>query len=285
MARFIRFPWATTGDRTSVPFDTDPGGAVTYAQGFGPSYEIAPGDPGWRPVPRDETNGLYYDLTDNLRQYQLYGAPEWHPAADNAGIAISYPINSTVYYGGLVYRSLVANNTVEPGTDATKWAVFAIVDPTSVSNAYINAGRPAQAARYFTASGVANAATYVNNTASKSTDLVLASSSLGDATFSGGELTVGASTAGFWTFSANLGIQTNFNGWTSKVLISKNGGTPYVGYTEALVYGTPATGNISVSGGVYLAAGDKVAAYMVQNTGSSQGSSSLGSFSGVRVGV
>lgn len=121
MARFIRFPWATTGDRTPVPFDTDPGGAVSYAQGFGPDYEIAPGDPGWKPVPRDETNGLYYDLTDNIRQYQVNGAPDWHPPADNAGVAISYPLNATVRHVDKIWRSIAAVNTVEPGTDPTRW--------------------------------------------------------------------------------------------------------------------------------------------------------------------
>ena len=123
MARFIRFPWATTGDRVAVPFNTDPGGAVSYAQGFGPDYEIAPGDPGWKPVPRDETNGLYYDLTDNIRQYQLNGAPDWHPAADNDGVAISYPLNAIVRHNDLIYRSIVAANTVEPGTNPARWVV------------------------------------------------------------------------------------------------------------------------------------------------------------------
>lgn len=126
MARFIRFPWATTGDRSTVPFDTDPGGSVSYSQGFGPDYEIAPGDPGWKPVPRDGTNGFYYDLTDNIRQYQLNGAPDWHPAADNGGVAVSYPIDAIVRHVDTVWRSIAANNTAEPGTDATKWVADAL---------------------------------------------------------------------------------------------------------------------------------------------------------------
>lgn len=123
MARFIRFPWATSGDKAPVPFNTDPGGAVSYAQGFGPDYEIAPGDPGWKPVPRDQTNALYNDLTDNIRQYQLNGAPDWHPAADNDGVAISYPVNAIVRHNDLIYRSIIATNTVTPGTDPTAWVV------------------------------------------------------------------------------------------------------------------------------------------------------------------
>lgn len=123
MARFIRFPWAITGDRAEVPFNTDPGGLVSYAQGFGPDYELDKTDPNWEPVPRDETNGLYYDITDNIRQYQLNGAPEWYPATDNDGVAISYPLNAIVRHNDLVYRSIVATNTVEPGADPTKWVV------------------------------------------------------------------------------------------------------------------------------------------------------------------
>lgn len=135
MARFIRFPWATTGDRAEVPFGTDPGGSVSYSQGFGPDYEIAPGDPGWKPVPREETNGLYYDLTDNLRQYQLNGAPDWHPAADNGGVAISYPVNAVVRYNDLLYRSIAANNTATPGTDITKWVVDGLAGPATTTTA------------------------------------------------------------------------------------------------------------------------------------------------------
>lgn len=133
MARYFQFPWAVTGDRTAVPFPTDPGGDVSVAQGFGPAYEIAPGQPGWKPVPREETNGYLYDITDNIRQYQLNGAPEWYSASDNNGVAISYPLNAIVRRNDLVYRSLVAANTVEPGTDPTRWAVDGVAAQASTS--------------------------------------------------------------------------------------------------------------------------------------------------------
>ena len=61
MARFIRFPWATTGDRVEPPFPTDPGGTASYSQGFGPNYELPNTDPNYEPVPRDLTNGFYLD--------------------------------------------------------------------------------------------------------------------------------------------------------------------------------------------------------------------------------
>lgn len=122
MARFIRLPWASTGDRAEVPFPTDPGGAVSYTQGFGPDYEIAPGDAGWKPVPRPETNGYLYDITDNLRQYQLNGVPAWYAAADNGGVPVNYPLNARVRHNDVVYRSAVVSNTMEPGAPGSEAA-------------------------------------------------------------------------------------------------------------------------------------------------------------------
>lgn len=150
MAKFIRFPFGTSGDRTAVPDTADPGGAVSYTQGFGPDYELELGvDPGAKPVPRPETNQLHFDSTDNIRQYQLNGAPEWYPASENGGVAISYPINSIVRHGDLVYRSLVATNTVEPGTDPAQWAVdgVAVLATTAVSGLVRYATSPETIAR------------------------------------------------------------------------------------------------------------------------------------------
>lgn len=131
--RFIPVPFAATGDRVEVPVAVDPGGSVSYSQGFGPAYEIAPGSPGTKPVPREETNSLYYDLTDNIRQYQLVGSPPWHPAADNNGVAISYPLGARVYHNNKVWKSLVAPNTVEPGTDPSAWLEDVQFGPATTS--------------------------------------------------------------------------------------------------------------------------------------------------------
>ena len=125
--KFYRVPFAASGDRAPIPDTVDPGGSVSYPQGFGPDYERPPGtDPLAKRVPRDETNQYIYDLTDNLRQYQLAGTPEWVTAAQNGGTPVPYDINARVLYAPTtgdwrVYRSLVTNNTVTPGSDDTKW--------------------------------------------------------------------------------------------------------------------------------------------------------------------
>lgn len=152
MARFIRFPWATTGDRVEPPFPTDPGGTASYSQGFGPNYELPNTDPNYEPVPRDLTNGLYYDLTDNIRQYQLNGSPDWHPATDNGGVAINYPINALVRWNDTLYRSIIANNTVEPGTDPASWAELSAFQ--IATNAEVQAG--ASTSKIVTPAGLAS---------------------------------------------------------------------------------------------------------------------------------
>lgn len=132
MAKWFRFPFGVSGDRQAIPDEVQPGGEVSYAQGFGPDYELELGvDPGAKSVPRDETNQFYFDVTDALRWLQLYGVPEWFPASANGGVAISYPLNAIVRRGDLVYRSIVANNTVEPGTDPASWVVDGVAGPAT----------------------------------------------------------------------------------------------------------------------------------------------------------
>lgn len=123
MPKFFRFPWASTGDKTSIPDTAPPSGAVSYPQGFGPDYERDPAtDPLAKRVPRDETNQLYYDITSNLQAWQLANAPEWVDAAQNGGVSVTYPINALVRYNNDVYYS-IAETDGEPsaGPDWVLW--------------------------------------------------------------------------------------------------------------------------------------------------------------------
>lgn len=138
MVKWIRFPFGLNGDRAAIPDEADPGGSVSFSQGFGPDYELELGvDPTAKPVPREESNELYFILSDNQRDYQLTGAPPWFPASANNGVAIPYPVNAVVRHGTppLIYRSLVATNTVEPGTDPASWAVDGVAVLASTSTA------------------------------------------------------------------------------------------------------------------------------------------------------
>lgn len=124
-SKFFGIPFATSGDRATIPEATQPSGDVSYQQGFGPDFERDPEtDPLYKPVPRDETNELYYQLTNSMKFLQLYGTPEWY-AEDDAGNPVSYPVSARVRYdagaGMQLWQSIAASNTAVPGSDATKW--------------------------------------------------------------------------------------------------------------------------------------------------------------------
>lgn len=126
-SKFFGIPFAVSGDKATIPEDTQPSGAISYTQGYGPDYERDPEtDPLAKRVPRDETNELYYQITNALRFLQLYGAPEWYAVDDN-GDPVSYPLTARVRHdagaGMQVWCSLIANNTATPGSDPAKWAV------------------------------------------------------------------------------------------------------------------------------------------------------------------
>ena len=108
--KFI-IPFAATGDKTAVPNTLQPDGTVSYAQGFGPDYELDKTlDPiNAKDVPRDQTNQIYFDLTDAVGEQQLYGVALW--GADRA----PYPLNARVYHNDKLWRSSVINNSGEPG--------------------------------------------------------------------------------------------------------------------------------------------------------------------------
>lgn len=126
-SKYFGIPFGTSGDKATIPEAVQPSGAISYTQGYGPDYERDPAtDPLAKRVPRDETNELYYQVTNALKFLQLYGTPEWY-ATDDAGNPVSYPLSARVRYdagsGMQVWRSLEVSNTATPGSDATKWGL------------------------------------------------------------------------------------------------------------------------------------------------------------------
>lgn len=138
--KFFRTPFATTGDRAAIPDTVQPGGEVSYPEGFGFDYERNPvSDPQAKRIPRDQTNQYLFDITDNLRQYQIAGFPEWVMAAQNGGVALAYPLNAYVRHnpGGVwtIYVAKIAGAVLEPGVAVgweAEWQVSAPVDPASL---------------------------------------------------------------------------------------------------------------------------------------------------------
>ena len=97
--KFFSQPFAFAGDKAAIPNDAQPSGSVSFNQGFGPDYQAELGvDPDAKPVPRQETNQLYFDITENVGVWQRYGTPEWITAANNGGVAFPYARGVMVRY-------------------------------------------------------------------------------------------------------------------------------------------------------------------------------------------
>lgn len=274
MARFIRFPWANSGDRVVVPDEVDPSGGVSYAQGFGPDYERDPAtDPLAKRVPRDGTNGYLFDLSENIRQYQLAGVPEWFPASANAGISIAYPLNALVRRADIIYRSIVPANVSEPGVPGSEgqWVVDTLWGEATVGNL-----------------GVVRLATNAEAAAKLATDRVLTPSNLAGVQF-------GISNSSYFSASGNFIVPAGITRVFAKVIGGGGGGgianTSYRhgggggggGVAEGFIAVTPgATMPITVgSGGAGGAAGGSSTFGGLSATGGLPGGMGPGGASGI----
>lgn len=223
--RFFRIPWAFTGDRIAPPEAQQPDGSVSYTQGFGPLYEADPDtNPNARPVPRDETNGLYYDLTLAVGAIQREGAPEFIAASDNGGTAYPYARGAAVRWRTgpgaplRTYISRVDNNTATPA-NATNWApdIFeAATNPEALAGSRNDVLiTPASLAAALAASGVSipQASTAVAGIQRNATNAEAVAGAMTDRTVTPAALSAwGASTAVLLTGDQTIAGAKTFTG-------------------------------------------------------------------------
>jgi len=138
MAKRFVVPFAATGDKTVTPDATDPAGAISYSQGWGSQYQLPDTDPSYRPVGRQEMNGVLNDITGAIAEVQTLGYPEWVAVT---GLVTPYAINAHVRHSGFNWRNTVTNNSAEPGVGAG-WVNTNIASDTNP--AYMRFGTPAE---------------------------------------------------------------------------------------------------------------------------------------------
>lgn len=120
--KFYRYPWATAGDRSSVPDPVSGAGFVSYQQGWTFDYQRTIGsDAAAKSIVRQDMNAALYDVTLNVQAIQTHGYPEFITAANNGGTAYPYDLNAIVLYSasgnppfGIWISTTTANSTV-PG--------------------------------------------------------------------------------------------------------------------------------------------------------------------------
>lgn len=119
---YFKTPFANAGDVVTIPEATQPGGEVSYDQGFGVDYELSSSDVDVLYPERPVINELFKAITTNLQILAQHGFPDWITSADNDGSPYPYDIYSFVRHNDVVYFSLENGNTDEP--PSANWSAF-----------------------------------------------------------------------------------------------------------------------------------------------------------------
>lgn len=120
MAKYFNIPFATSGDKTTIP-DTDGSGFVNWTQGYTPDYELdQTGGPPAKDVPRQGENQFKFDVTDAVKEIQEYSVLNYNPS----GNQVNYPVGAlAVGSDGTTYKAVIANgpdtSVVDPVGDTT----------------------------------------------------------------------------------------------------------------------------------------------------------------------
>ncbi|WP_272524224.1 MULTISPECIES: phage tail protein [unclassified Providencia] len=115
MTKIFKVPFATQGDRTSIPDDVQADGAVSYTQGYSYDYERdQQTDPAAKDIEREKMNGIFHDITEAVGELQSFGFPKW------ATEGKPYPIRAIVYHKNKTWQSKIENNNDEP-VAGTAW--------------------------------------------------------------------------------------------------------------------------------------------------------------------
>ncbi|EDW2260663.1 hypothetical protein R950_002657 [Salmonella enterica subsp. enterica] len=136
MEKFIKTPFASMGDRNDIPDAIQSTGDVSMLTGYGYDYERdQTSDANAKNIERQKMNWLFYVITQALNEYQSLGVPDFITSELNGGVEYSYKKSAIVRYGGIIYISLVDDNTALP-TDDTKWSAL-VLNNSDIFDGYL----------------------------------------------------------------------------------------------------------------------------------------------------
>lgn len=111
MVKIYKQPFAHEGDTIAIPDASQPDGKMSNADGWTPDYQLLKTDPNYKPVGRQEMNGVFKEVTESLGEIQQFGFAKWQP--------ITWPQGARVVEGDVVYRALTQTSQQPPHAD---WA-------------------------------------------------------------------------------------------------------------------------------------------------------------------
>jgi len=128
--KFINTPFASGSgaDLVPIPDSEQPNGDISFNQGFTPDYELdlISGSPA-KAIPRPQTNQLYNYITEILKQYQVWGTPNFiDPSQTIDSLPYLYPKWSKALQlrDGLIlpFKTLAETNT-DPAINNKFWTL------------------------------------------------------------------------------------------------------------------------------------------------------------------
>jgi hypothetical protein len=115
---YFSVPFADSGDKTTIPVAADPGGAVSFEEGYTPDYSAdQETEPAAKDVPRRQFNYFENVISGAMKEIQERGFKVYD-------VLVNYPVNSfTIGSDGGMYKSREINGPdtaiVDPVGDAT----------------------------------------------------------------------------------------------------------------------------------------------------------------------
>lgn len=118
MTKYFKVPFSVSGNKTAIPDDLQPSGLISYTEGWTGDYELEQGvNPQAKDVSRQNTNQVYFDITELLKEIQEKGILPYR--AD-----VNYVIEARVVGNdGVVYFAEIINgpdtSIIDPVGDLT----------------------------------------------------------------------------------------------------------------------------------------------------------------------
>ena len=133
-ALYIDTVFASAGTVTAIPDLSQTDGSVSFAQGYGPNYELPQGYPNYQDIGRGDFNYLFNLITSILQAYQQNTWTPWITHAENGGSAFTYGQFAVCQFtDGHVYESLIASNNVDPVNDGVNWQIIDASNPITTT--------------------------------------------------------------------------------------------------------------------------------------------------------
>ncbi|MDR1367903.1 MAG: phage tail protein, partial [Candidatus Accumulibacter sp.] len=138
--KYFAQQFAFAGEKKPVPDALQTDGTISFNQGWGYDYERDPAtDPLGKTVDREDMNYLFGVVTENLKQYQENGIPEFITPENNGNTPFVYGYGAMVLYREdegdefIPYISISDNNIYTP-TEVSKWIPLSKIISQSQGN-------------------------------------------------------------------------------------------------------------------------------------------------------